>query len=58
MAAMSILVVDDDRDTCASLSDLGYAVETANDGPAALEFSQRNSANLLRSHRRMALRFR
>jgi DNA-binding response OmpR family regulator len=43
---MSILVVDDDQDTCASLSDilsdLGYTVDTANDGPAALELSQRN----------------
>src|SRR5689334_22073798 len=39
MAAMSILV-DDDRDTCASmsdiLSDLGYTVNTANGGPAAV----------------------
>src|SRR6516225_4859072 len=46
MAAMSILVVDDDQDTCASLSDilldLGYTVDTANDGLAALELSQRN----------------
>jgi CheY-like chemotaxis protein len=46
MAATSILVVDDDRDTCASLSDilldLGYTVDTANDGFAALELSERN----------------
>lgn len=46
MAAMSILVVDDDRDTCASVSDilldLGYKVDTANDGSAALELSERN----------------
>jgi CheY-like chemotaxis protein len=46
MAATNILVVDDDRDTCASmsdiLSDLGYTVDTANDGPAALELSERN----------------
>jgi CheY-like chemotaxis protein len=37
----SILVVDDDRDTCQNLhdilADLGYHVETANDGHAALE---------------------
>ncbi len=46
MLATSILVVDDDQDTCASLSDilsdLGYTVDTANDGPAALELSGRN----------------
>ena len=46
MAATNILVVDDDQDTCASLSDilldLGYTVDTANDGLAALELSQRN----------------
>jgi CheY-like chemotaxis protein len=37
----SILVVDDDIDTCRNLSDiltdLGYHVETAHDGPSALE---------------------
>ncbi len=37
----SILVVDDDRDTCRNLSDiltdLGYAVQTAFDGPSALD---------------------
>jgi CheY-like chemotaxis protein len=37
----SILVVDDDVDTCRNLadilSDLGYKVDTANDGPGALE---------------------
>jgi CheY-like chemotaxis protein len=37
----SILVVDDDVDTCRNLADiltdLGYHVETAHDGPAALE---------------------
>jgi len=41
MAATSILVVDDDRDTCASmsdiLSDLGYPVDVAYDGPNALK---------------------
>jgi CheY-like chemotaxis protein len=46
MAATNILVVDDDRDTCSSLSDilsdLGYTVDTANDGPAALELSEGN----------------
>src|SRR5579884_146765 len=40
-ASPSILVVDDDVDTCRNLSDilsdLGYEVETAHDGPAALE---------------------
>jgi len=42
----SILVVDDDVDTCRNLSDiltdLGYHVDTANDGPAALELVRRN----------------
>src|SRR5450755_2500750 len=37
----SILVVDDEEDTCRNLSDiltdLGYHVDTAHDGPAALE---------------------
>ncbi len=50
MAGTSILVVDDDHDTCASLSDilsdLGYTVDTANDGPAALELSKRNPYRL------------
>jgi two-component system response regulator HydG len=40
-ASPSILVVDDDVDTCRNLADiltdLGYHVETAHDGPAALE---------------------
>lgn len=43
----SILVVDDDQDTCRNLSDiltdLGYAVQTATDGPGALELVRRNS---------------
>jgi len=43
----SILVVDDDEDTCRNLSDiltdLGYHVETAHDGPAALEMVRRNA---------------
>ena len=44
--APSILVVDDDADTCRNLadilSDLGYRVDTANDGPAALELVRKN----------------
>src|SRR5436305_10818730 len=43
MAAVSILLVDDDEDTCASMSDifvdLGYTVDMAYDGPDALELS-------------------
>src|SRR5436305_15198461 len=43
MAAVSILLVDDDEDTCASMSDifvdLGYTVDMAYDGPGALELS-------------------
>lgn len=50
MAVTSILVVDDDRDTCASmadiLSDLGYTVDTANDGPAALKVFEPNRHRL------------
>lgn len=46
-AMHSILVVDDDQDTCRNLSDiltdLGYAVQTATDGPSALELVRRNS---------------
>ena len=41
----SILVVDDDVDTCRNLSDIltdmGYHVDTAHDGPAALELVRR-----------------
>jgi CheY-like chemotaxis protein len=41
----NILVVDDDVDTCRNLSDiltdLGYQVDTAHDGPAALELARR-----------------
>jgi CheY-like chemotaxis protein len=41
----SILVVDDDVDTCKNLADiltdLGYHVEVAHDGPAALQLVQR-----------------
>src|SRR5262245_40931655 len=43
----SILVVDDDVDTCRNLSDiltdLGYRVDTAPDGPSALELVRRNA---------------
>jgi DNA-binding response OmpR family regulator len=43
----SVLVVDDDRDTCRNLSDiltdLGYTVQTAHDGLAALELVRRNA---------------
>ncbi len=50
MVASAILVVDDDPDTCASLSDvisdLGYRVDVANDGPAALALSRRQSYGL------------
>jgi CheY-like chemotaxis protein len=46
MAAAAILVVDDDHDTCASLSDiiteLGYQVGVAYDGPTALDLSRRH----------------
>jgi DNA-binding response OmpR family regulator len=50
MAASAILLVDDDQDTCASLSevisDLGYRVDMAYDGPAALELSRRHPDGL------------
>jgi CheY-like chemotaxis protein len=43
MVDTNILLVDDDQDTCASLSDifldLGYTVDMANDGPGALQLS-------------------
>jgi DNA-binding NtrC family response regulator len=43
----SILVVDDDVDTCHNLSDiltdLGYRVDIAHDGPTALELVRRNA---------------
>jgi CheY-like chemotaxis protein len=45
-APQSILVVDDDQDTCRNLADiltdLGYRVDTALDGPAALELVRKN----------------
>ena len=50
MAASAILVVDDDHDTCATLSDiisdLGYRVGVAYDGPAALALSRRQPYRL------------
>src|SRR5262245_58553030 len=42
----SVLVVDDDADTCHNLSDiltdLGYHVDAAHDGPSALELVRQN----------------
>jgi CheY-like chemotaxis protein len=50
MVASSILLVDDDRDTCASLSDvisdMGYHVDVAYDGPAALQLTKRHGYGL------------
>jgi CheY-like chemotaxis protein len=50
MGASAILLVDDERDSCASLSDiisdLGYQVGVAYDGPSALELSRRQSYGL------------
>src|SRR2546428_789145 len=43
----SVLVVDDDVDTCRNLSDiltdLGYHVDCAHDGPSALDLVRRNA---------------
>ena len=43
MVYRDVLLVDDDRDTCDSMSDIlldiGYTVDIANDGPGALERS-------------------
>jgi DNA-binding response OmpR family regulator len=43
--AAAILVVDDDRDACRNLDDilseLGFAVDVAHDGPSALELVRR-----------------
>jgi len=43
MVDTNILLVDDDQDTCASMSDIfldiGYTVDMAYDGPVALELS-------------------
>jgi CheY-like chemotaxis protein len=50
MVAKNILLVDDDKDTCASMSDilldLGYTVDMAHDGPGALELSGQNQYRL------------
>jgi CheY-like chemotaxis protein len=50
MVDTNILLVDDDQDTCASMSDifsdLGYTVDVANDGPGALELSGLNQYRL------------
>jgi two-component system, NtrC family, response regulator HydG len=46
-ATPSVLVVDDDVDTCRNLSDiltdLGYRVDTSHDGPSALELVRANA---------------
>jgi two-component system, NtrC family, response regulator HydG len=48
--AANILVVDDDVDTCRNLSDIltdmGYRVDTAHDGPAALGLARRHSYDI------------
>src|SRR3954451_11395778 len=45
-----VLVVDDEQDTCSNLSDiltdLGYRVDVANEGQAALELVRRNPYNV------------
>jgi CheY-like chemotaxis protein len=50
MEATNILLVDDNRDTCDSMSDifsdLGYTVDIACDGTAALELSRRHQYRL------------
>jgi CheY-like chemotaxis protein len=50
MAGVHILCVDDDPDTCASLSDiltdLGYRVDVAYDGFSALQLVERNGYGL------------
>src|ERR1700745_3616449 len=50
MGDTNILVVDDDEDTCASMSDifldLGYSVDMAYDGPGALQLSGRHQYRL------------
>ena len=50
MAASPILLVDDDQDICASLSDvisdLGYQVDVAYDGPTALGLTEGRSYGL------------
>ena len=50
MVDTDILLVDDDKDTCASMSDifldLEYTVDMAYDGPGALELSGRHRYHL------------
>ena len=50
MIDTNILLVDDDKDTCASMSDifldLGYTVDMAYDGPDALELFGRHKYRL------------
>lgn len=50
MVDTDILLVDDDKDTCASMSDVfvdvGYTVDMAYDGPSALELSGRHQYHL------------
>src|SRR6478672_11237821 len=50
MVDTDILLVDDDQDTCASMSDifldLDYTVDLAHDGPGALELSGRHQYRL------------
>jgi CheY-like chemotaxis protein len=50
MVDTDILLVDDDKDTCASMSDifldLDYTVDLAYDGPGALELSGRHRYRL------------
>ena len=50
MVDTNILLLDDDQDTCASMSDVfldrGYTVDVAYDGPSALELSGRHQYRL------------
>jgi DNA-binding response OmpR family regulator len=50
MVDTDVLLVDDDKDTCDSMSDvlldIGYTVDMANDGPGALELSGRHQYRL------------
>jgi CheY-like chemotaxis protein len=49
MVDTNILLVDDDKDTCASMSDIldvGYSVDMAYDGTGALELSGRHQYGL------------
>jgi CheY-like chemotaxis protein len=50
MVDTNILLVDDDKDTCASMSDIfldiGYTVDMAYDGPGALELTGRHHYRL------------